>query len=684
MDLWFVATAAATGYLAKYWKNLSRGENGSLEFASDIPNIVKPESPSCPFSTFRQRKRLEKDVSIDMGSGLDPGYSDKHQLECASTAEVDSTDWDVLPTSVSVLMENDNLIENWEGSRPSGDIGSNYGNISMEELDFLHGSLRKRGYLRAKYFPRHFVTFVKPLNSIESCHLAQLQVEGANVEEYILSAPPSPCRPTMRPLLVTNGSKIISRARGGFSSAQIRIDDDRQCKEGSISGVPQLPSAGYSDHPRKLKLKRGQGHSGRLSSSSELHSGEHFQSQDGPCNGTFLFYLGISIGIISSFMKNTREVNKLKELLMQTENLVQDLQDELDMKESLTVRELGNETSESQDADHASHNIAKPFFSEHSKNNLTSNGSNDSNNEKAVESSESMSKIEAELEAELERLGLNINTSICEGRLPDLDELDPDFAVDFAEGELKVDMVNVQTVAHPESDQDTSGNSVHHFQNFVVSPQELSLRLHEVIQSRLEDRVKELETVIQNSQRKMQHVESEYKNSWRKLAYGELMYSSAPESPIAKEENSSMPEPLVMNLSGEALDAYNEAYEELTKTNDSEEENSPSGVYRNSHQMDMQIISWGKNSKVNGLCHTPQSTEETPKELCFSQIKTPPEYYSRVQELLDVGISADENTDSDDEMDQRLIKHIVEKTKRGSPVVLNAQKALFLVNEIEH
>ncbi|XP_038678511.1 uncharacterized protein LOC119979958 isoform X2 [Tripterygium wilfordii] len=632
---------------------------------------------------FRQRKRLGKDVSADMGKGLDPIYSDKHQLECTSAAEVESTDWDVLPTSNSVpaLLESDSLIANWDGSGPSGDIGGNYDNNSMEELDSLHGSLRKKGYLRPKYFPGHFV---KPLNSIESCLMAQLPVEHADMEEYVLSAPPSPCRPTMRPLLVTNGSKIIGRARGDFSSAQIRIDDDRQSKEGIVSGVPQLPSVGYSGHPRKLKLKRRQGHNGKLSSSSKLHSRKHFQPQHGPHNGAFLFYLGVSIGVIYSFMTNTREVNKLKELLKQTESLVQDLQEELDMKESLTVKELADETSQSQDGcDHASHDIAQPFFSEHYKNNSTGNDSKECNNEKAVESSESMSKIEAELEAELERLDLNINTSIYQRRLPNLDVLDTDFAADFAEGELKVDMVDGQTVSHLKSNQDKSGTSTDHFQNYVVSPRELSLRLHEVIQSRLEERVNELETALQSIQRKMQLGESEYDNSWRKLAYHELIYSFMPESPIAKEESNSIPQSLVMNLSEAALDAYNESYEELMKTNESEEEDSLSGVHRNIQQMDLQSISWGKNGELNGLHHTP-SKEEASKEFCSSQVKSSPKQCSRVQELLDVGTSADENTDSDDEMDQQLIKQIVEKTKKGSPVVLNAHKALFLMNEIEH
>lgn len=45
--------------------------------------------------------------------------------------------------------------------------------------------------------------------------------------------------------------------------------------------------------------------------------------------------------------------------------------------------------------------------------------------------------------------------------------------------------------------------------------------------------------------------------------------------------------------------------------------------------------------------------------------------------------SEDESSDCDDEMGL-LIKQIVEKTKKGSPVLINAQKALFSMGDLEH
>lgn len=128
------------------------------------------------------------------------------------------------------------------------------------------------------------------------------------------------------------------------------------------------------------------------------------------------------MGIISSFWKNRKEMDKLNDLLRQSEYLVQDLLEELEMKDSLTVKELATEDCESQDtlndssnngALQASHNGALQASS--------STNYDDCQSQKTEE--ESRSKIEAELEAELERLELSINSSTLEGKLAELDEV---------------------------------------------------------------------------------------------------------------------------------------------------------------------------------------------------------------------------------------------------------------------
>lgn len=109
----------------------------------------------------------------------------------------------------------------------------------------------------------------------------------------------------------------------------------------------------------------------------------------GSNDAVLLLCVGISIGLMPSFVANQSELNKAKAELKQTENLEKDLEDELKTKDSLTVN------------DDDLHNGEKHC------------------DEKIAESSESIGKIEAELEAELERLEINMKSSNIEIKLSD-------------------------------------------------------------------------------------------------------------------------------------------------------------------------------------------------------------------------------------------------------------------------
>lgn len=129
--------------------------------------------------------------------------------------------------------------------------------------------------------------------------------------------------------------------------------------------------------------------------------------------------------MITSIVANKREIDRLSQRLKQTENLVQDLQEELEMKDSMTVKELQNENYGSQDT--CDHSFYDKELNESSPEKHVDNSPRidckESYNKKAEQSSDSMSKIEAELEAELERLGLDMNASSLEGKLSELVEV---------------------------------------------------------------------------------------------------------------------------------------------------------------------------------------------------------------------------------------------------------------------
>lgn len=212
-------------------------------------------------------------------------------------------------------------------------------------------------------------------------------------------------------------------------------------------------------------------------------------------------------------------------------------------------------------------------------------------------------------------------------------QLDPEFIPDLAEGELRADVFNWRTDQQPYADQDGSGNSTPHSANYAVSPKELSLRLHQVIKSQLEERVRELEMALEQSQRKVRYMEVQHSYHRRVFSNSEAE-SSTQGSPVAKDR------PVVINLAGEALNSYNEVFEEFSTANESEDGVIASGIGKINHQDNMnQHVDWIESSMLS---------------------------------------------DDNDEMDRMLIKRIVEKARKGSPAVLNAQKALFSGGENEH
>lgn len=702
MDFWVVAVAAGAGYLAKYWQNISKSNRFSLpELSSGDSNCGKPDSRGRSFHQLARRQKLADDVSTDSKRVSNGRLSDMYQVDSASAVEVASTsgfDGEKLGCTgeyedrnllyVSSLppgcSTNENVLEHEAGNKVSGDISDNYEYLPSP-LGSFHGPSMNRSSLRTKCSNRQFI---KPVSSLESCLMAQLYKVHAEMEDYVFSFLPSASTPTMRPLLVSDGSRILNRAYGHSFSAQIGFKENKGLNEAylekneNVYGIPPL------EFTKKMKKTR-KGWSGRLSSSVKLVNGKCIQSQDGSPDSMILFCLGISVGIIASILTNKREIDNLKEVLKQTENLVQDLQEELEMKDSMTVKELANDNYESQDTcDNSCDRALNAFSPEMHLDGSTKYDDKKSYDQKAEESSETMSKIEAELEAELERLGLNISARSLDRRLSDIVELDPDFVADFTQGELREDIILGQAAAQPKSNQDARDTSTPHSGTYAVSPRELSLRLHEVIQSRLEERVQELETALQHSQRKLKLVESGHKNSWKEFSSNERRYSFTQECSIANECNP-MAQPLVMNLSEEALDAYNEAYIELMKIDDSEDQDLSLVTHENKHQEGFnqsdQHAFRGQNGGIGGsIPHLAIDDDTLSMEFFSSKTKAFGGHTSEVKEFNDVCVSEDENSDCDDEIEKQLIKQIVEKTKKGSPVVLNAQRVLFSIDESEH
>ena len=242
---------------------------------------------------------------------------------------------------------------------------------------------------------------------------------------------------------------------------------------------------------------------------------------------------------------------------------------------------------------------------------------------------------------------------------------------------MRADSVSRKGFVHPKSNED-AGDITPLPGNYAVSAHELSLRLHEVVESQLEERVKELEIALENSQRKVRLMESEHKGSSQRAS------SFNGGNMLTYEDCDPMVQPLILNLSGEALDAYNEAYEELIKIDDSEE-NSPSGIHHDDHKEGSPSHDWHAlgaqhgDANGSGTCSAVNGGTLS-RELSSGKVAMLEEQSSSVYDL---DVTGDESCSYDNEVERQLIRQIVERTKKGSPVFQNVQKILYSMDEDE-
>ncbi|XP_077216502.1 uncharacterized protein LOC143851067 [Tasmannia lanceolata] len=697
MDVWVVLAVAGAGYMAKYWQNvfkerevlsgsfggnLTSGKSDSnpslekeLNHKSVEPKKLGENGWSCPLRRRLQR-HLGKEATLSRDpSNSDERFSDNSHLEMVPSSGVGGEMSMNLgkyeePNVLSLESLQPHLFreEHHQVEEGNADVVENFcyelndwANILRPEQIRLG---RDRRSLDSK-LPRWYS--VRPLSSLESCLIAQLYKKHVEAEEYVFSELPPLSKPTIRPFFITEGNQIISKSSNDSLGVQFE------------SGIHKLHREDGID------LSVSESETGRSSISNRDRSGRQLHSQGSP-DGMLLLCLGISIGAMSTLLSNKREVEKLNESLKQAQNLVQDLQEELEMKDSVTVKELANEACEFQEIDDPSTGIIDTLdYRSYQAPDACSPGQEGDGSTKYIgkephfqkfgENLESMSKIEAELEAELERLELNMNGSCLERRSSDVGEFDPDLIADVVHGELGAYTINGEN----DSDRDATGSSTMHQYpaNYSVSPKELSLRLHELIQSRLEERIEELETALQYSQKRLRLMEEERIKSPRDYSNNELVSPSTQESPTPIEQGIGMAPPLFLNPSDDALNTYNEACSESERSAKTDEQDPPSTAKESTQINDQNLFRGLVGGGRNGsLTHFEIGGLES-KNLNREEMRLW-ELVSRSRGSNEVSQSEDEE---DDEMGKLLIEQIVEKTRQGSPVVLNAQRMLFSMDE---
>lgn len=509
----------------------------------------------------------------------------------------------------------------------------------------------------------------KPMSSLESCLVAQLTGQNENYyfdesgvsSSFLLSSVAN-----QRPLIVTDGSRIISRGEVSpllglqFPSVNYGLPCENRSifsEEEPAYGLPSLPllrglrkSQGRrTGQLAKLQSRKQDNVSSQISRTDDLviTPGDSAMqkrrrvSKYGPCTssqvasdkpdtsaGCLLFSFGIGVGIMFAIISSRKEIERLNYLLRQTEELVEDLEEELKMHDSLTVKDLTGEACNCvetwqdpfAEGDGTRHTSSSDKFPE-----VGCEIGERTTIEESEKRMQNMTRVEAELESELERLELNFKH---QRKFSGLSEIDPDCIADVVHGELNGDNL----IGNTESDEDNSA-FIHediHTGNYAVSPRDLARRLNEVRESRLHERIIELEAELEATKIKLRAFESGYKQS-KGLNQDIRSFISGSEVPARRpnclenrsdhsagmrsslkassnipvnqkefchliskelsegsgfqavdlnrvcseaEENQSTDDreskdnqnmPLFLTLSGDALSAYNEAYEEFMK-----------------------------------------------------------------------------------------------------------------------
>ncbi|KAH9624695.1 hypothetical protein KSS87_015537 [Heliosperma pusillum] len=650
MDLWVVAAAAGAGYLAKHWQNIFREKEGALGFSIGSSFLDGPQSPSL-IDILRERTNPLKELARN-GSDIGKGDLSGELFVETSRRGREATCSSALNHGREVGVHDEGSVPSqyFEWNRGEFELDVNMSNIPEDSTWKMGGSLASRRSGKAKRSRRLHLPFIKPRTSLDSCLMAQMHREHTELEEYLLTPLSSPCTPALRPFLVSDGKRLISKARGEFRSGLYKEVHSKSNNE--VVGVPHLAEVSTVDYSKqKFSIKNQMERS-------------HFRSklmqvdpQAGISSGQALFCLGISIGILSTIIANKAELEKLKESLKQSEHLVEDLQDELEMKDSLTVKELVND-DDSQDI----HGILSGnehldvFSNQADMNVLVQFADEESLCLKKDSSSDNLiSNIEAELEAELERLELSMKGSTLPGELNE--EFDEDMIANLVSGELQADAVHRRSSSETTLSRSSHSSPTPHSTKDGVSPRELSLRLHEVIQSRLEKHVMELEAELATSQNHIERLISERATYWKDvLDSGPTSSRCSPRVVETRQPRGPAPQPLIMNLSGDALDAYNEAFEELDKLKQTEDKET--------------LV---QSDELTGF------SERSKSWLAGKQEEAVPISITGIPSSED---SPNDNYDSDEDEDDDmlLIKQIVEKARQGSPAIMRAQKAMVSLN----
>uniref|UniRef100_A0A7N0V160 Uncharacterized protein n=1 Tax=Kalanchoe fedtschenkoi TaxID=63787 RepID=A0A7N0V160_KALFE len=318
---------------------------------------------------------------------------------------------------------------------------------------------------------------------------------------------------------------IVSRWLWGFKSGKEREEglesgterkDRRRRRKGGESGGGEEPHATCSTK--------------RLSEELITDSNGDFENHDGgrpvvsvgQSKNDVIFSLGAGFGLALLLASSKSELSKMRELRTQMESLVRNAKDELQSidkvsKSSKTHRTVEYSTTEVEESMNSNGYFSNTDYTPPSEK-LAPMGFHDQDlqhgRRRQVRPLVDRRVMEIELESELKHLQLLCESDGWSKHSPKQNEgclESTDWGPNAICGEVHQD-------PHQPLSQEHDG----------VPPEELALRLHEVLEARQEERIKELEVALQQAMKKLDEKETEA-SWWKETA--QLFSQRLPEVP---------------------------------------------------------------------------------------------------------------------------------------------------------
>ncbi|CAI9096459.1 OLC1v1032615C1 [Oldenlandia corymbosa var. corymbosa] len=506
MDLWVVAAAAGAGYLGKYWQNSSLSEKERLLLSSSKLSthrsleswkfLQQIREKTCPLKRLAREKAYE---GVFQGQNY---LFDQNEFD----GDPDLAAFASASTSDRVKMVED-FRARWLKSfqKISAKKSSLHNTEPSSSCGFCKKKLHKNRSSKA--------TALGKAEEYRRVLLGTMATEESQVEESLW---PNIAEDPLRRTSSYNALDLREDTRRVSASNSFDSWEDLSRRSISCDEICTcLSTSSTNDDTEYVEV---------LEPGAETQGKEIDEAVQlpGKSNDLLLFLVGLTIGMLPTAASSKREMQKMNEKLEEAMTLVQDLKEELDMNENFTVKELmcnGSESPSSKTPSLFNQKLSLSI-SQQEPQQVTSDSRKLADDEKS-ENALLMSRIEAELEAELERLQMSMDLE----RRSNFAQLDVQ-SEGYRIGSIKTNAFNRQYDSDTESDE--ASDNMTRPPNYAVSPRELSIRLHELIESQLEARIKELETALQNNQHRFHSPESQRDTS---ISVDEYNNTESPATP---------------------------------------------------------------------------------------------------------------------------------------------------------